>query len=106
MDENRQEYVLYDRREKQYVIPAFVVGSAVNPMLNGKLVWKCPKLIGGSRERMSYLPLGPISRMVSHGGADAASRQPLCKRAYIRGGVRVHKSALPLSHSLARRRVV
>lgn len=58
-----------DRREKQYVIPVFVVGSAENLMLNGKLVEKYPEMIGEFQERMSYLPLEPISHMVPPGGA-------------------------------------
>lgn len=57
------------QRRKQYVIPVFVVGSAENLMLNGKLVEKHPKLIGEFQERMSYLPLEPISHMVPPGGA-------------------------------------
>ena len=57
------------KHEKQYVIPVFVVGSAENLMLNDKLIAKYPELIGKFQERMSYLPLEPISHMVPPGGA-------------------------------------
>ena len=58
-----------EAHEKQYVVPVFVVGSAENLMLNKKLVEKYPKLVGEFQERMSYLPLEPISHMVPPGGA-------------------------------------
>ena len=56
------------RREKQYVLPMFVPGSAEFGNMNAKLLKEHPE-VGRFFERMSRLPLEKITPMVPPGGA-------------------------------------
>lgn len=56
------------RREKQYVLPMFVPGSAEFGNMNTKLLKEHPE-VGRFFERMSRLPLEKITPMVPPGGA-------------------------------------
>ncbi len=57
-----------DRREKQYVLPMFVPGSAEFTNMNRKQLEEHPEL-GRFFERMSRLPLEKVTPMVPPGGA-------------------------------------
>ena len=56
------------QHDKQYVLPMFVPGSAEFTLMNQKQLEEHPE-IGTFFERMAYLPLTKVTKMVPPGGA-------------------------------------
>lgn len=58
-----------EKKEKQYVVPVFVVGMAENFMMNKKLIAEHPAETAAFQDQMALLPMKSITAMIPPGGA-------------------------------------
>lgn len=58
-------------KEKQYVVPVFVVGMAENFMMNKRLLKEHPLEVAKFQDQMAYLPMVGLSHMIPPGGGGA-----------------------------------
>ncbi|MFW5668464.1 MAG: 4Fe-4S binding protein, partial [Acetivibrio ethanolgignens] len=80
------------RREKQYVLPMFVPGSAEFANMNARLLEEHPEL-GRYFEEMSRLPLTKIAPMVPPGGAGIGLHVIPVEKA-----IEMENSSIPVEH--------
>ncbi len=58
-----------EKKERQYVVPVFVVGMAENFMMNKKLIEKYPTEMAKFQDEMGVLPMKSLTQMIPPGGA-------------------------------------
>ena len=58
-----------EKKERQYVVPVFVVGMAENFMMNKKLMKEHPIEMARFQDEMAYLPMLSLTQMIPPGGA-------------------------------------